>query len=204
MKKAIIIISVAALVLLLCVAGYFGLGFNKLNANIDMPEEYYIEYEVTSKDGVVTTVAKGKDKFGNCYYKNGKLETLYILVGNKYDVYEKTSEGWKYKNESVTEKFINDATSAFEEYAGKGREVGVALYKETESRVICNRDGKGYSMKIDLWLYGESYEMVIDSESGLCLAFSNVSEAGFGDAEISGFVCTEFKLSENDFSDIIK
>lgn len=201
--------KIIALAVLLCIITTIALtGCSSFTSQIinfvNMPDEYYIEYEVVGEDGIVKTVARGKDAGGNYYYRASGIETLYILDGEYYTAYDMTDGAFVAREDRVKESVVLEETKDFETYSHKSMETISGVYEQAEESELFGRECDNYNLSLNIIIYVQSYAMAVDSESGVCLSFWGTSNvAGFETAK-SGFECVSFKTEGVDFSSIIK
>ena len=205
MKKFLIVLLVIALIALAGVGIYFGLGFGRQIAeSVTLPDEYYIEYEITGEDNIITTVAKGKDSTGNYYYKDSETETVFLLNGGKYTVYDKTGGQWVARSSFVNEDYINDNTEAFDSLANKSKEKFSGVYKESDGEAFLGRNCNSYKLGLNIINFSQSYEMLVDVNTGVCMRFFGTSSVNSEQTDEAGFECVKFETSGLDFSTIVK
>ena len=56
---------------------------------VELPDTYFISYEVSDSAGVVRTVSRARDAEGNIYYQTEDLELLFLMENGSYVRYDR-------------------------------------------------------------------------------------------------------------------
>lgn len=200
-KVAICILVVFALTLSFLV-GCSGRAEQIINS-VNYPDEYYIEYELTAEDNTVKTVAMGKDSYGNYYYNDGSLKRLYISSGNKLLVYERSGSAFLDTGTAVNEKYVQNNSEAFDELAKKSMERFIGSYERDDGDTVCERDCDVYTLSLKIVNFKQSYKMLVDCESGICMSWWGMTEVSSNKTGKTGFECVKFATENIDFSSYI-
>lgn len=167
-----------------------------INNSVVYPESYSITYEITSADGVITTVTKTVDANGNVYINNANEEKLYIKENNTYYLYKKDENGIfttlgyiKYTKEAV-----DKATADITKYSEESKNQFVPTAKLDGESTVAGRRCNIYKLGVGGDNNNAYYYYHIDAETGICLELEVSMTALGSSVEYDGetFICTEF------------
>lgn len=205
MKKAIaVIISIVAIMGI--GAGLVGCTLQNRDSSISaeiytqsvtMPETYSITYEVETIKGAVLTIQKTVDSEGNVYFRSGREEMLFLREDDNYVLYTGNGDGTftAHTNAAVYSKtYVDSSTAEFRVYAEQSLQKYLPGMKQSGEKEVLGRTCTVYTVGIGYKDTGVSYELFVDSETGICLGWENSKELFGKDLRFDGeiFACTEF------------
>ena len=170
---------------------------DEINATVDLPDTYHIEYEVTGDDGVIRTVSKTVDESGNIRFVSGETETVFIKDGISYVEYQKNKDGEVSRTEGkkVTADYVKTATAEFDGYAEQSKNKYLPTAKEVGETEIAGRKCTEYQVSVGIKAFGVTYSYYVDNETGVCLGYDTAMIlAGIEtDNTDTVFTCTAFE-----------
>lgn len=167
---------------------------------VKIPEVFYIEYEITGEDGTVTTLAKGTDPNGNIYYRNSDAEYVFAVDGKNYRTFRKADGEWTDTAETVNGHYIDELTKDFGKNAEKGRDQFLGSYKKSGESAFLDRNCDAYSLELKIVNFTQSYELIVDKDTGVCMSFYGTSAVNSKETQKTGFECVSFRTEGLDFS----
>lgn len=173
------------------------------NYSVTFPEQYFIEYDVTSEDGVITTVSEAIDEEGRIYVKNEE-EYLFIPEENGYTCYQnKDGKFIRQENERYQLSYIKDLMEEFDDYTKDGVILSADNGNYTGTTDILGRTCDVYEITLDIASnFRQNFKYYIDQETGICMGrTSEKSIAGFEEQE-EEFMCTQFETEAVDLIEI--
>ncbi len=166
-----------------------------LNNAVKYPDSYLLSYEITSDDGIVSTVTKAVDEDGNVYYMDTDKESIYILDGSSYIRYEKKNgEFVKTSGAKLTKTAMENETKAINTYAEKSKDSFMPTAKQESDTEMLGRSCKVYKLGVGNENTGSYTYYYVDSETGICLGTEVKNTALGNNVAYNGksFICTEF------------
>ena len=104
MKKIIAFLALICIISTLALTGCSSFT-REIIEFVELPDQYYIEYEVVGDDGTVKTIARGRDANGNYYYRASGVETIYLIDGEYYTAYDMSDGEYIAREDRVKESF---------------------------------------------------------------------------------------------------
>ena len=92
MKRTVLFLLCAVLAFSALAFSSCGIADRVENA-VTYPAAYSLTYEITSAEGVISTVTKTVDANGNVYLKTAETEKLYLNDNGSYTLYERMKTG---------------------------------------------------------------------------------------------------------------
>ena len=168
---------------------------------VQIPEQYYIVYEVLNEDHTISTTAKGLDENGNYYYDDAATEYLFIFNNDRYDQYVKTDENWVKDTNPVTLAYIENLTKGFDEYTKRSMDSFINGYEKQEEITLLEKACTVYTLENALVNFFMDYELVMENETGVCMSYYEIP--AIGKEEKKGFECVTFQTTDIDFSTLL-
>ena len=206
MKKVISISAVCLVVLMgvFCLASCGALDFAKqIRESVAYPSEYLIEYQITNEDGTVTSISKGVDAYGNCYYKDSSAEYIFVKKNVAYEEYQCIDGTWIKTGNQYTEAKVNELTENFDTYAEKSREKFNGQYQELGQKTHLGKVCTEYTLKLKIGTFEQTYDMLIENETGICLKYSGISTVSSFETQKVGFECVKFETKDLNLSTLL-
>ncbi len=199
MKKAfsvIVCIALAMSALLLTSCDII----SDLTDAVKYPDSYTLTYEVTSAEGIITTISKTVDKNGNVYYKNAETEVVYIKDGSGFIKYEKSGDGIfaKTSDSKITKKVMEEETAEICSYAEESKMKLMPSVKQESDTQMLGRECEVYKLGVGTENNSSYTYYYVDKETGICLGKQTKNTALGTDVSSDGdsFVCTEFSVDD--------
>lgn len=204
MAKKIISISVVCIMVVMCFAscGLTNLA-NQIINSVSYQGEYLIEYQISNDDGTVTSISKGVDQFGNVYYKDENGEFLFVKNNVAYDEYKSQYGAFEKTGNSYTEKKVNELTEKFDTYAEKSREKFNGKYEKGDQVEYQGKLCTEYTLKLNIVFYTQTYTMLVEEETGICLNYYGTSKVFFFETGKSGFECVKYETENLNFAGML-
>ena len=142
---------------------------------VNLPDTYYIEYEVKDKDGVIRTVSKAVDENGSVVFRSGDELLVFIKDGESYTEYSANGNGelTSEVGRKVTEDYVEEATAEFNEYAERSREKLMPTVKVYGETTVADRACTVYSVTVGIKSFNVGYYYYVDDATGVCLGFNS-------------------------------
>ena len=203
MKKIIAFLALICIISTLALTGCSSFT-REIIEFVELPDQYYIEYEVVGDDGTVKTIARGRDANGNYYYRASGVETIYLIDGEYYTAYDMSDGEYIVREDRVKESLIKEETNAFETYSNKSMETISGVYDQVEGSELFGRECDNFTLSLNILIYVQSYTMAVDRESGVCLSFWGTSTVLGMETAKNGFECVSFETEDVDLPSVIK
>lgn len=168
---------------------------------IQLPEQYFITYEVYNGKGTIDTISKAVDGVGNIYYKFGE-EYLFIKEGNGYILYQPQRGAFMREGDTkYTKSYIEELTVDFDDYIkkGKGHLIIGKDSVQTGTTEVAGRTCDIYSLSVRFANFTQKYQYAIDQETYACLEVKSEKDiSGFKSEGDDGFTCIRFDMAQID------
>ena len=198
-KWLIITLGVILLVVVVLIVGSTFIPRNNAvggTAQVTLPNEYLITYEVAMENGTLETVTLGKDSDGYIYASNGTEALLFTPSGSGYLEYKATVDGLFVQADDTlyTASYVEEATESVLAYAKKSNLRYSQSAKLSDTRTIAGRTCDLYTIDMQLGVYAMSDVMAVDQQTGACLVWvQSQSVDGYEIKSEGDFTCTLFQ-----------
>ncbi|MDD3411120.1 MAG: hypothetical protein PHY12_09970 [Eubacteriales bacterium] len=165
-------------------------------AQVTLPNEYLITYEVATENGTLETVTLGKDSDGYVYANNGVEALLFAPSGSGYLEYKATIDGLFVQagDTLYTASYVEDATQSVLAYAKKSNLRYSQSAKLADTRILAGRACDLYTIDMQLGVYAMSDVMAVDQQTGVCLVWAQSQSVNGYEIKSEGdFTCTLFQ-----------
>lgn len=204
MTKKIIAISVLLIMVIMCFSSCGLLNFaNQVINSVSYQDEYLIEYQISNDNGTVTSISKGVDAQGNVYYRDENGEYLYIKNNIAYEEYKSQYGAFVSTENTYTQEKVEELTKGFNTYAEKSREKFTGKYVEGEKIEFQGKECTEYTLKLNIVFYTQTYKMLVEDETGVCLKYYGTSKVFFFETGKSGFECVKYETENLDFTEML-
>lgn len=167
---------------------------------VELPDTYFISYEVSDSAGVVRTVSRARDAEGNIYYRTGEAELLFLMEGGNFIRYDRTDgEFVRQDGEKYRLSYVEELTKDFDEYLDKASLMTGGVSTLAGEEKIAGRTCDVYSVTVQFANFGQTFRYSVDQETGVCLRLEsdkNISGVELDGAE--GFSCVRFDTEQID------
>lgn len=159
-----------------------------------LPKQYFITYEVSDKDGVVTTFSKAVDVNGNIYYKADE-EYLFMRDGEIFSLYQRDGEQFTQQTDKKYQAgYVENLTKEFEEYVKRANLNTGGIAKFIEEGEVAGRKCNVYEIAVKVVNFEQIYRFAVDQDTYICLNWeSEKNISGFEETGEGSFTCTRFE-----------
>lgn len=156
-------------------------------------KQYFITYEVSDEDGIVTVISKAVDADGNIYYKAGE-EYLFLYEGENFILYQREGEAFvKQEDKKYQTVYVDNLTEEFENYVKKANLNTGGITKLVGEEEVAGRKCNIYEIVVKVLNFEQRYQFAIDQGNYICLSWKSVKNiSGYGEAGDESFLCTRF------------
>ena len=174
-------------------------GIQFVYRQVQLPESYFITYEIYDTDNETRTITKAVDAQGNIYYEDGQ-QYLFLPQEEGYALYEKEEEAFvRQSDEFYSVSYMESFTEVFHEYLETSVVTTGGNPELIGQEMIAHRDCDVYSAVIQLANYAQTYQYALDQETGACLRLEKEETiSGFVENKREGFVCIQFDTQPMD------
>lgn len=167
---------------------------------VELPDTYFISYEVSDSAGVVRTVSRARDAEGNIYYQTEDLELLFLMENGSYVRYDRADGGFvRQDGEKYRLSYVEELTKDFDEYLDKAALTADGVSTLAGEEKIAGRTCDVYSVTVQFANFEQTFRYSVDQETGVCLRLEsdkNISGVELDGAE--GFSCVRFDTEQID------
>jgi len=164
-----------------------------------LPEQYFITYEASDKDGVVTTVSKAVDADGNIYYKADE-EYLFLREGENFILYQREGEAFiKQEDKKYQTVYVENLTERFENYVKKANLNTGGITKLIGEEEVAGCKCNIYEIVVKVFNFEQRYQFAVDQQNYICLSWKSIKNiSGYDEMGDESFLCTRFDTEEID------
>lgn len=167
---------------------------------VELPDTYFISYEVSDSAGVVRTVSRARDAEGNIYYQTEDAEFLFLLENGNYVRYNGADGGFvRQDGEKYRLSYVEELTKDFDEYLDKAALTADGVSTLVGEEEIAGRTCNVYSVTVHFANFEQTFRYSIDQETGVCLRLE--SDKNISGVELDGeegFSCVRFDTDQID------
>lgn len=167
---------------------------------VELPDTYFISYEVSDSAGVVRTVSRARDAEGNIYYQTEDLELLFLMENGSYVRYDRADgEFVRQDGEKYRLSYVEELTKDFDEYLDKAVLTADGVSTLAGEEKIAGQTCDVYSVTVQFANFEQTFRYSVDQETGVCLRLEsdkNISGVELDGAE--GFSCVRFDTEQID------
>lgn len=161
---------------------------------VELPDTYFISYEVSDPAGVVRIVSRARDAEGNIYYRTEDAELLLLMEGGSFIRYDRTDgEFVRQDGEVYRLSYVEELTKDFDEYLDKASLMTDGVSTLVGEEKIAGRTCDVYSVTVQFANFAQTFRYSIDRETGICLKLD--SDKNISGVELDGeegFSCVRF------------
>ena len=167
---------------------------------VELPDTYFISYEVSDSAGVVRTISRARDAEGNIYYRTGEAELLFLMENGSYVRYDRADGGFvRQDGEKYRLSYVEELTKDFDEYLDKASLMTGGVSTLAGEEEIAGQTCDVYSVTVQFANFEQTFRYSVDQETGVCMrqeSDKNISGVELDGAE--GFSCVRFDTEQID------